>query len=191
MYNILKHQLFLSLTWVLCHHAAKGYQNDMYNIDYPFEAYGVNFVSGLGTASVYCDRSLRRNGFPFECHRNFSEVLAVKSHRANLNKFSRAILVIRNPTHTLLAFFNYRNAGHVGTAAVSLCNEGKYLYISITRTLLESCLMAIKLTFFNRLSSYFSTIIGSKLYEENLLLAKWGIHWIHAFCISYRPLNNY
>ena len=83
--------------------------------------------------------------FSFECHRNFSEVLAVKSHNANLNKFSRAILVIRNPAHTLEAFFNYRKAGHVGIPAVSLCNESKYLYISNTRTLLESCLMAVKL----------------------------------------------
>ena len=145
MFNRLKHQLFSPLTWVLCHHTAKEYQKDTYNVDYPFEAYCVNFVSGLGTASVYCDGSLRRNGFPFECHGNFSEVLAVKSHYASLNKFSRAILVIRNPAHTLEAFFNYENAGHVGTAAVSLCNEGKYLYISNMRTLLASCLMAIKL----------------------------------------------
>ena len=41
------------------------------------------WFSGIGTASVYCDGTLRRNGFPFECHGNWSEVLVVKSHLLN------------------------------------------------------------------------------------------------------------
>ena len=56
--------------------------------------------------------------------------MAVKSHYAELSrqKFSRVIVIIRNPVDTILAFFNLENAGHVGTASVSAYNTSEYYF---------------------------------------------------------------
>ena len=106
------------------------------------------FHPGLATASVYCDGSLRKSSFPFECHRNFSHVVAVKSHWRHIDKFPQVILILRNPVNTLLAFFNYRNAGHTGTAPASAYAKSEYLtphYMTAT-TDARACL-SYKLTY--------------------------------------------
>ena len=108
----------------------------------------LNFIPGLAIASVYCDGSLQKSSFPFECHRNFSQVVAVKSHRTPLDKFPRVILILRNPVNTLLAFFNYKNAGHTGTAPASAYAKSEYITPHhITATTDARACLSYKLTY--------------------------------------------
>ncbi|KAH3705718.1 hypothetical protein DPMN_080796 [Dreissena polymorpha] len=69
-----------------------------------------------GTARVYCDGTLRRNGFQYERHWNWSEVLDVKSHLLNasdIDRFDRTILLIRDPLDAMLSYFTWATtSGH-------------------------------------------------------------------------------
>ena len=68
--------------------------------------------TGICTGSLYCDKSLRRGGFPGEGVRSGS-VLVVKTHKwksrnrrvySNFTEhFSAAIFIIRNPFHALVS----------------------------------------------------------------------------------------
>lgn len=74
--------------------------------------------TGISTGSEYIDYSLKLHGFPSEGISNTS-VLVVKTHEygnVTLNKYERAILLIREPKEALLAEFNRRHAGHHGHA---------------------------------------------------------------------------
>lgn len=77
-------------------------------------------VSGIGTSSVYCDPSLRKHGFPFECQRRSNRTIVVKSHRHGQNafiiRFESVILLIRNPFNAILSYFHYSNREHIGHA---------------------------------------------------------------------------
>ncbi|XP_052790279.1 WSCD family member CG9164-like [Mya arenaria] len=67
-------------------------------------------LTGIGTSSVYCDRSLATTGFPFECEKRWNRTLAVKSHLFNvsdIHSFDRNILLIRTPADAFLSYFTY------------------------------------------------------------------------------------
>ena len=89
-------------------------------------------LSGIGTSSLYCDEELRDSTFPFECLGASNRTIAVKWHghwKKRFELFERAILLIRNPYATLLAFFNYdRGGGHVGFAKADFGN-GEIVHI--------------------------------------------------------------
>ena len=81
-------------------------------------------ILGIYTGSVYCDPTLRDNGFPAECVRNES-VVVCKSHLAGefepshviLNRtIAKVILLTRNPYDTFRAYYNLEKAGHTGAA---------------------------------------------------------------------------
>ncbi|KAL4231638.1 WSC domain-containing protein 1 [Mactra antiquata] len=76
-------------------------------------------MSGIATASIYCDRHLRNGGFPFECYRDFTKVSVVKTHRTKngIDQYDRAILLLRNPYDALISAVNWKYAGHVGHAS--------------------------------------------------------------------------
>ena len=76
---------------------------------------------------MYCDKSLRKQGFPFECQKNYTQLVAVKSHKTVSGKFSRVILILRNPVNTILAYFNFERSGHTGTAPKSSYARSKTL----------------------------------------------------------------
>ena len=100
----------------------------------------MQLVSGMYTASVYCDKQLRDNGFPGECIRNES-VVAIKSHAGqNSNRhvmlqrpIEKVILLTRDPYDTLKAYYNFQKAGHTGLANDSQSSkiEGKVVVIAI------------------------------------------------------------
>ena len=72
----------------------------------------LQLATGMCTGSLYCDKSLRRGGFPGEGVRSGS-VLVVKTHKwkprnrrlkSNLTEhFSAAIFIVRNPFHALVS----------------------------------------------------------------------------------------
>ena len=84
-------------------------------------------VTGLCTGGIYCDVTLRPNGFPGECIRS-GAVLAVKTHQADprwtrvaydrsapftyfhkvehIPVYSSGLLLIRNPYHALVSEWN-------------------------------------------------------------------------------------
>ena len=72
----------------------------------------LQLTTGICTGSLYCDKSLRRGGFPGEGVRSGS-VLVVKTHKwksrnrrvySNFTEhFSAAIFIIRNPFHALVS----------------------------------------------------------------------------------------
>ena len=86
-----------------------------------------SYFVGIGTASVYCDKKLRKGGFEFECEKQLDRVLAVKTHSASLEKFERVIMIIRNPYEAMLAFFHFMYSGyHTGqTKDKNFFNGGK------------------------------------------------------------------
>ncbi|XP_031639557.1 uncharacterized protein LOC116351575, partial [Contarinia nasturtii] len=76
-------------------------------------------ATGIYTGSVYKDFGLLKSGFPAE-HVCNSSVLVVKTHEWGQNawsKFSRAILLVRDPSRSILAEFNRQSGGHVGFAS--------------------------------------------------------------------------
>lgn len=78
----------------------------------------LNLFLGISTGSEYIDFSLKLHGFPSEGISNTS-VLVVKTHEygnVTLNKYDRAVLLIREPKEALLAEFNRRHGGHHGHA---------------------------------------------------------------------------
>lgn len=87
-------------------------------------------ASGILTGSVYKDYGLLKNGFPAEDVINGS-VLIVKTHEwgSKAKKpFTKAVLLVRNPTSAILAEFNRQSGGHIGYASPSKYkrNKGKY-----------------------------------------------------------------
>ena len=78
-----------------------------------------NIISGIGTASVYCDVDLKQREFPFECHRKFENVVVVKTHdysQETIGTFERAIVLIRNPYDAIFSYYNLDNGFHMGHA---------------------------------------------------------------------------
>lgn len=74
--------------------------------------------TGIATGSEYVDLSLKHRGFPGEGINNAS-VLVIKTHEygnETLNKYHKAVLLIREPKEALLAEFNRRYGGHLGHA---------------------------------------------------------------------------
>ena len=100
----------------------------------------MQLVSGIYTASVYCDKQLRDNGFPGECIRNES-VVVIKSHAGEKSNqhvilqrpIEKVILLTRDPYDTLKAFYNFQKAGHTGLAIGSQLSkiEGKVVVKAI------------------------------------------------------------
>ncbi|XP_064597918.1 WSCD family member CG9164-like [Liolophura sinensis] len=82
----------------------------------------VQQATGIGTGSVYCDKFLRDHGFPFECIKNGSVVL-IKTHEEKISepnlRFSRIVLLLRNPFDAIRAEFNRRfsKENHTGFAS--------------------------------------------------------------------------
>ncbi|WAR08736.1 WSCD1-like protein, partial [Mya arenaria] len=67
----------------------------------------------LATSSVYCDKDLRDDGFPFECHLRKQRTVLVKTHeRRAVQRYHRAILLVRNPNDALLAYYNFVKGDH-------------------------------------------------------------------------------
>ena len=74
-------------------------------------------ATGVCTGSVYCDHSLKMNGFPGESVVSPS-VLVVKTHESPPAKvFDAAIVIMRNPFHALVAERARRAKGHVNEAS--------------------------------------------------------------------------
>ena len=82
---------------------------------------------GFGTSSVYCDGALRSKGFPFECYRKYSQVIAVKAHEAKHERqFRKVVLLIRNPYDALLAYAMYTRGGHTGVPSDVVTLAGRF-----------------------------------------------------------------
>ena len=94
----------------------------------------LQLTTGICTGSLYCDKSLRRGGFPGEGVRSGS-VLAVKTHKwksrnrrvySNFTEhFSAAIFIIRNPFHALVSE-RHRMASLRHTDVIGLESFGEY-----------------------------------------------------------------
>ncbi|XP_046563244.1 WSCD family member AGAP003962-like [Haliotis rubra] len=75
-------------------------------------------LTGIATGSVYIDEALRLNGFPGESLSNGS-VVAVKTHEYYEGKrYTRAILLIRNPYEAFLSLFKLIKSNHTGELTV-------------------------------------------------------------------------
>ncbi|XP_049878969.1 WSCD family member CG9164-like isoform X2 [Pectinophora gossypiella] len=79
-------------------------------------------ATGILTGSVYLDPGLRMHGFPAENVTDGS-VLVVKTHETlhtyRNSIFKSTIILIRNPRDAILAEYNRRHMGHIGTAPKS------------------------------------------------------------------------
>lgn len=87
--------------------------------NFPFFYFLWKTKLGILTGSVYKDYGLLKSGFPAESISNGS-VLVVKTHEwgpNSWNRFSRAILLVRDPAKAILAEFNRQSGGHVGFAS--------------------------------------------------------------------------
>jgi hypothetical protein len=76
-------------------------------------------ATGILIGSVYKDYGLMKSGFPAESIAN-SSVLMVKNHEWGehvMMKYSKAILLVRDPAKAILAEFNRQSGGHVGFAS--------------------------------------------------------------------------
>ncbi|XP_045165723.2 WSC domain-containing protein 1-like [Mercenaria mercenaria] len=91
-------------------------------------------MTGIGTSSVYCDGSLKKRGFPYECyHKLRNKTVVIKAHvPEHLPLFTKIIFLIRNPYDAFLSFANYKEAGHTEHPT-----EGK-LKKSLTKTVESS-----------------------------------------------------
>ncbi|XP_054748431.2 sialate:O-sulfotransferase 1-like, partial [Lytechinus pictus] len=79
-------------------------------------------ASGFYTGSVYLDKKLFGGGFKGEYARYTSgKTIIVKTHdmgsSPTTNLFEGAVLIVRNPYDTLLAYANLVSAGHTGLAS--------------------------------------------------------------------------
>lgn len=77
------------------------------------------FYLGYYTGSVYKDYGLLKNGFPAENVAN-GTVLVVKTHEWGFrarSKFSKAVLLVREPAAAIQAEFNRQSGGHIGFAS--------------------------------------------------------------------------
>ena len=88
-------------------------------------------ATGIYTGSVYCDSTLKSKGFLGEKVIS-TNVLAVKTHMANMDLFPRmeefleptkfknisaVILLVRNPLDSLISLWNWMHGGHTATAS--------------------------------------------------------------------------
>lgn len=78
----------------------------------------IEYVSGIASTSVYC--GVVRETFFAECKRDKSKTIVIKTHRLatneSIDKFDKAILIIRNPYDAILAEFNRRHANKTSAA---------------------------------------------------------------------------
>ncbi|KAH3768740.1 WSC domain-containing protein 1-like [Dreissena polymorpha] len=76
----------------------------------------VQQMTGIATVSVYCDLYLYKHGFPYECRVEKAKYASlVKTHEiGRVKKYTRAVLLLRNPYDALLSYFNFVKAGHKG-----------------------------------------------------------------------------
>ena len=89
----------------------------------------LSFPPGVQTGSLYIDAVLVRSGFSGEGVINGS-VIAVKTHKLpgiwEDSKFTRAVLIIRNPYDATLSDFNRRvSQSHVESAPPKSFHTGK------------------------------------------------------------------
>jgi hypothetical protein len=86
------------------------------------------YITGIGTSSVYCDKKLKKTGFPFECsHELFNRTIVIKSHRPkDISRFTKIILLIRNPYDALLSYSKFRLSGHVKHPSIDKLKTGLF-----------------------------------------------------------------
>ncbi|KAG7303723.1 hypothetical protein JYU34_012282 [Plutella xylostella] len=123
LYSALRHRLFMcrDLRW-----RSPPYSDPVALVSFPGSGntwlrHLLQQSTGYLTGSVYNDVGLRRNGFPAENVTNGS-VLVVKTHYMPndiSSYYKSAILLIRNPRDAILAEFNRRLQGHIGTVPKS------------------------------------------------------------------------
>lgn len=85
----------------------------------------VQQMTGIGTSSMYCDRALRRQGFPFECTPEKNKgIILVKTHEEKHFKvFEKIVLLLRNPYEAFLAYFSFLKRGHTGQATIEVLKQ--------------------------------------------------------------------
>lgn len=104
----------------------------------------LQLATGICTGSLYCDKTLRRGGFPGEGVRSGS-VLVVKTHKwksrnrrvySNFTEhFSAAIFIVRNPFHALVSerhrMASLRHTDAIGSEYFGMLKICMYMYFSL------------------------------------------------------------
>nr|XP_039267181.1 WSC domain-containing protein 2-like isoform X2 [Styela clava] len=124
--------------------------------------YLLEVATGIYSGSSYGDKRLRKGGFIGECTTyNSGRTLAVKDHfmKEKNRNYKRAIILLRNPFHALLADYHRKYSGHVGTVDVE----------KLTLEVFKAYLSKSAPEWLRRLQRYFTHVKGDKvvvLYED-------------------------